>query len=219
VATYLTHAQARRVYDRIGRWQDTQPIAERRAVDDLVALGAFGQAEAVFELGCGTGRLAQRLLATQLPGRCRYLGVDVSPAMVRLARERVAPWPDRARVDLTDGSLRFDAPDGRYDRFLSTYVLDLLSPQDIGALIDEAHRLVRPGGLLCLTSLTHGATRPARLVTALWQRLWSLRPSLVGGCRPLEIAAHLSPDDWTLRQQRTLTSVAITSQVVIAERR
>jgi SAM-dependent methyltransferase len=219
VADYLTHAQARRVYDRIGRWQDTQPIVERRAVDELLARSAFEQAEAVFEFGCGTGRLAQRLLATRLSAGCRYLGVDVSPTMVRLARGRLTPWRDRAEVVLTDGSLRFEAADGSYDRLLSAYVLDLLSPRDIGALLGEAQRLLRPDGLLCLTSLTYGATRPARLVTGLWQRLWAVRPSVVGGCRPVELAGFLAPESWLLRERLTITSFGVSSQVVVAERR
>ena len=67
MADCLTHEQARRVYDCIGRCQDTQPTVERRAVDELVARGAFGEAGAVFEFGCGTGRLARRLLARLRP--------------------------------------------------------------------------------------------------------------------------------------------------------
>jgi ubiquinone/menaquinone biosynthesis C-methylase UbiE len=138
--------------------------------------------------------------------------------MVRLARGRLALWGDRASVELTDGSLRFEAPHGTFDRLLSAYVLDLLSPQDIATLLEEAHRLLRPGGLLCLTSLTHGATRPTRLVTALWQRLWRLRPSLVG-CHPMELAGFLAPDNWLVRERLTLTSFGVSSEVLVGERR
>ena len=32
---YITHEQARRFYDRIGRAQDARPLCERRALDAL----------------------------------------------------------------------------------------------------------------------------------------------------------------------------------------
>ena len=60
--TYLTTEQAAAVYDRIGRWQDTQAFYEYRAVEDLVRSGDFEQARSVVEVGCGTGALAERLL-------------------------------------------------------------------------------------------------------------------------------------------------------------
>ena len=37
---------------------------------------------------------------------------------------------------------------------VSTYVLDILSDADIASMLRESHRLLRPGGVLCLTGLT-----------------------------------------------------------------
>ena len=81
-------AQARVVYDRIGRFHDWQ-FYEDRAMAQLLADRAPQTAHAVFEFGCGTGRLAARMLEL-LPPTARYLGVDVSPAMVALATHRLA---------------------------------------------------------------------------------------------------------------------------------
>ena len=106
---YVSHEQARRFYDRIGRGQDARPVSERRALDALAAQGDFGRAAAVVEFGCGTGRFAARLLRERLPDGATYLGVDVSPRMVALAGAALAPWPDRARVVLTDGDVRLPA--------------------------------------------------------------------------------------------------------------
>jgi hypothetical protein len=57
-ARYVLHAQARRIHDLIGRRQDSRLLSERRALDELAQRGAFAQAQAVFEFGCGTGRFA-----------------------------------------------------------------------------------------------------------------------------------------------------------------
>jgi ubiquinone/menaquinone biosynthesis C-methylase UbiE len=216
---YVGHAQAGRIYDHIGRWQDTRPLSERRAIDALVERAAFERAGAVLEFGCGTGRLAARLLAERLPAGARYLGLDVSPGMVRLARAAVAPWGDRARVELTGGAMTLPAASGAFDRVVSTYVVDLLSPEDAAQLLGEAYRVLRPGGLLALASLTPGRTPLSRTLTRAWRAVWRLDPALVGGCRPVRLAQQLPPDAWTPRARLTVTDLVLASEVVIAERR
>lgn len=216
---YVTHEQARRIYDRIGRWQDTRPLSERRALDALLERAAFERAGAVLEFGCGTGRLAARLLDERLPAGAYYLGLDVSPRMVELARAAVAPWGDRARVELVDGAVRLPVPDGSSDRFVSTYVLDLLSPDDARALLEEAHRALRPGGLLALASLTPGCSPVSRALTAAWRFVWRLDPALMGGCRPVELGGQLDPARWEVRARLTVTDAVLASEVLVAARR
>ena len=111
-ARFITHEQARRFYDRIGRGQDARPVSERRALDALAAHGDFARAKAVVEFGCGTGRFGARLLRERLPGGATYLGLDVSPHMVALAGAAVAPWAGRASIELTDGAVRLPVADG-----------------------------------------------------------------------------------------------------------
>ena len=216
---FITHQQARRFYDRIGRGQDARPLSERRALDALAAQGDLAQPGAVVELGCGTGRFAARLLRDELPASATYLGLDVSPHMVELARAAVAPWADRARVELTDGAIHLPVADASSDRVVSTYVLDLLSPADAAAFVAEARRVLRPGGVLALASLTPGRTAPARLVTALWQAVWRWNPALLGGCRPLTLRGLLDPDEWDLRSDFTVTDWFLSSEVLVAQRR
>jgi len=216
---FISHQQARRFYDRIGRGQDARPLSERRALDALAAQGDLAQTGAVVEFGCGTGRFAARLLRDELPASATYLGLDVSPHMVKLARAAVAPWADRARVELTDGAIHLPVADASSDRVVSTYVLDLLSPADAAAFVAEARRVLRPGGLLALASLAPGRTAPARLVTALWQAVWRLNPALLGGCRPLMLRGLLDPDEWDLRSDFTVTDWFLSSEVLVAQRR
>jgi SAM-dependent methyltransferase len=218
-ARFITPAQARRFYDRIGRGQDARPLSERRALDALAAQGDFGRATAVLEFGCGTGRFAARLLREGLPRDATYQGLDVSPRMVGLARAAVGPWTGRARVELTDGAIHFPAPDASVDRVVSTYVLDLLSPADAAVFVAEARRVLRPGGLLALASLAPGRTAPARLVTRLWQALWRLNPALLGGCRPLSVSALLDPDEWIILADFPVTDWFLSSEVLVAARR
>jgi ubiquinone/menaquinone biosynthesis C-methylase UbiE len=214
----LSRSDARRVYDRIGRLQDSQAFYEDRATDLLIRHAALGDARHVFEFGCGTGRLALALLSEHLAPEATYRGVDLSPTMVGLAERRLAPFASRARVVVTDGSPPTGEPSESCDRFLSTYVLDLLSEEDIAATLREAHRMLRPEGLLCLTSLTTGAGPVSRRLARFWSVVHRMSPSLVGGCRPLDLVEHLPSGAWKLRHQARVAPFAIPSEVVVAER-
>ena len=122
------------MYDRIGRFQDWQSVYEGRAIREVIRLGSFDSAKSVFEFGCGTGAFAAKLFRTCLPSVCRYVGIDVSPRMVRLATSRLKTWAGRTTIKLSDGSPRLHEPDGVFDRFVSNYVFELLAPEYAAAI-------------------------------------------------------------------------------------
>jgi len=212
----LTTDETRRFYDRLGRRQDFESAYQDRAFDRLVALGDFEHAGAVLEFGCGTGRLAQRLLASALPLEAHYVGLDVSGEMVSLSRERLAPWSERAEVKHTDGALRLPFEGGRFDRFVATYALDLLSPEDIATVLDEAARVLVPGGALCLAALTPGDRGIPRLITRAWRAISDRWPARVGGCRPLDLRSHLAAGPWVVVTEEHVTALSVPSQIIIA---
>ena len=212
----LSRREARAVYDRIGAWQDTQAFYEGPALDTLIAHGAFEDARAVFEVGCGTGRVAERLLRERCPPEARYEGVDLSGDMVQVTRERLAPFGARATVRQTDGALTFDRPEGSQDRIVATYVLDLLSREDAQTLLDEAHRLLGERGRLCLAGLTWGAGVLSGAVAHLWDTLHAMRPQWVGGCRPVRVQPLLDEARWREQHHAVVTAWGVPSEVLIA---
>jgi len=80
----------------------------------------------------------------------------------------------RAAIIQADGAEPLPVAAGAFDRFLAVYVLDLLGPGEATAIVAEARRLLRPGGLLAAASLTPGATTPAPLMSRAWTAVWSL---------------------------------------------
>ena len=215
----LSRDQARRVYDRIGARQDTQAFYEDRATAILVEHGHFGDAQHVFELGCGTGRFARRLLSEHLPESAGYRCVDLSPTMVALARGRLVSFGSRAEVVLTDGSPPTAEPTNSCDRFVSNFVLDLLSDEDIAAVLREAHRMLEPQGLLCLSSLSTGRGFLSSLAARGWARVHEFRPALVGGCRPLDLVSWLPSQQWSVRHHAHLAPFGVPSEAIVAQRR
>jgi len=212
----LNREQVKSFYNRFGNKQDWQRFYEGPAIRDLLAHGGFEKANAVFELGCGTGRFAAELLGCYLPETATYRCFDLSSTMVTLAGNRLAKYGDRARVHLTDGSPKLSLPDSQFDRFISNYVLDILPTEEIRILLEEVHRILVPWGRLCLVSLTEGFTPLSQIVIRLWKFVFSLRASLLGGCRPVKLIDFISEKMWQVAHHNLVATWGIPSEVVVA---
>jgi SAM-dependent methyltransferase len=99
----------------------------------------------VLELGCGGGRLTGHL--AQIARRVH--GVDLAADMVAHCR-RSYPEATFSLGDLRDLSA-FDT--GGWDALVAGYaVIDVLTDAERQVFLDEAHRILRPGGLLIFSS-------------------------------------------------------------------
>jgi SAM-dependent methyltransferase len=213
----LSRNEARRFYDKFGAKQDRQGFYEDPAFDALIELGKFSEAQNVFEFGCGTGRLAATLLANHLPASAHYVGIDLSSTMVQLANDRLAPFGDRQEVILSDGGFEMTRFGGPFDRIVTTYVLDLLSPNDIQQFLAGAHSATSTRGLLCHAGLSKGTGAISMVTSSIWTLIHHVNPALVGGCRPLKLIDFLPPDQWRLVERRVVSGAGIPSEVIIVE--
>jgi hypothetical protein len=59
----------------------------------------------------------------------------------------------------------------------------------------------------------------SRIAARAWSAVHRLRPSLVGGCRPLDLETFLEPDRWQILELVRLAPYGVPSEAVVAERR
>ncbi|MFI8894231.1 class I SAM-dependent methyltransferase [Streptomyces paradoxus] len=105
----------------------------------------------VLDLGCGTGSLS--LLASEQGHR--VTGVDLSPAMVTLAREKLA---GRDAVFLVGDAAAPPVGEQRFDAVLVRHVLWALP--DPARALRHWRGLLRPGGRLVLVEGVWGSVAP-----------------------------------------------------------
>lgn len=217
---HLSGPEAKSFYDRFGSKQDRQGWYEDRAIGRLVGAARFDDATSVVELGCGTGRVAEMLLADHLPESASYRGFDISETMVDLSRQRLSRFGERASVELldVDGGLP-EIGAGSVDRLVSTYVLDLLPDAEIELTLDWAARILELDGRLCVAGITAGCGLLSRLVMGSWNLVAKLRAETVGGCRPVSVGPRLGPTDWEIELCEVVVQWGIASEVVVARRR
>lgn len=214
----LTKEEVEKFYDRFGAKQDKQNYYEDIALADLLKHAHFDGAQTVVEFGCGTGRFANQLLGMYLPNDAAYWGCDVSAIMIELSEQRLSRFGNRAALWKSTGETSLPLSSESADRFVSNYVLDILSFDEIHAVIDEAKRILKKDGLLCLTGLTNGKGLFSKAWTAFWNVRFELNPKWVGGCRPVEVRGFLNTD-WEIKHYHVAVTWGISSEVVVARKR
>ena len=75
--------------------------------------------------------------------------------------------------------------------------------------------MLKSNGKLCMVSLTEGVTVASRIVSSLWMAVFRMRPSLVGGCRPIRFESYIDEDCWQLEHRNVVTPFGVPSEVLV----
>jgi SAM-dependent methyltransferase len=147
----------------LGCYEETAEELAPASEDAVAALGLAG-GERVLDLACGNGNAA----AVAAGRGARVVGLDSSPRLVGLARERL---PEVEFVLGDAAELPF--ADGEFDAAVSVFGVVFVSPAERAAA--ELVRVVRPGGRVVVTSwASRGPTFEAVLLMR--QALARVRP-------------------------------------------
>jgi ubiquinone/menaquinone biosynthesis C-methylase UbiE len=127
----------------------------------------------VLDLCCGAG--ASAIPAAHAVGATgRVLGIDVAAPLLDLARARAAR-EGLSNVEFRDGdATRTGLPDGSFDAVVC--VFGVFFAADMTAFVQEMWRLVRPGGVLAITTWGPGLFEPANSI--FWRCVDEVEPSL-----------------------------------------
>lgn len=112
----------------------------------------------ILDVGTGTGDLALAG-AAKVDERGLVIGLDFSHEMLRLALEKAAPSPTRAKISYVQGTaLAAPFPDASFDVVVSGFVLRNLT--DLALFFREAYRLLKSGGRLVTLDMFPPSSKP-----------------------------------------------------------
>ena len=209
----LTVSQVPGVYSRLsplyGFWEQ---FAEGRARRFALHLAGVRPGERILEVGIGPGTALEQLARRNSTGLT--VGLDLTPDMLQKTRGRFLR-NSLASPRLCQSDARFlPFADSSFDLVFSAYLLDLLSLADIETTLREMRRVLRPSGRLVLLHLTLGN----RWFNRLWGLLYGLVPMLLGGCRPIRLAAQSGESGLLVLQNQRVVQCGIPSEVILARR-
>jgi ubiquinone/menaquinone biosynthesis C-methylase UbiE len=126
----------------------------------------------VLEIGCGTGNLA--ILIKRLHPDAEVVGIDPDPKA--LARAQRKAGREALSVQLDRGfAEELPYPDAFFDRVLSALMFHHLGSEEKEKTLDEARRVLKPGGSLHLLDFGGATARSDGFLARLHQRSERLR--------------------------------------------
>jgi demethylmenaquinone methyltransferase/2-methoxy-6-polyprenyl-1,4-benzoquinol methylase len=144
-------AYVRQIFDRIAHRYDlmntilsfNRDRAWRRAA---IKLSGARPGLLALDVCCGTGMLTLELARAITPGG-RVTGIDFSPAMLAVARQRVRESVYNSAIELLQGNaMSLPFPEASFD--CATIAFALRNVPDIEGALREMLRVLRPGGRL-----------------------------------------------------------------------
>ncbi|MEV0370422.1 class I SAM-dependent methyltransferase [Streptomyces sp. NPDC050636] len=144
----LDRAGQAEAFDAIGdRYDDAFPHKEGQLAAGSWLAETLPAASRVLDIGCGTGVPTARQLSD---AGHRVVGVDFSPAMIKLARDNV-PAAEFHRLDIADLRNGRLGGSGSFDGIAAFFSLLMLPRAEIPYALGMLHDLLRPDGLLALS--------------------------------------------------------------------
>jgi len=153
-----------------------------RGVDPLRGELLANVSGRVIELGFGTGSNLPHYRADT--GITELVGVEPAEGLAEIARERMSAWSAssgvRTRLEVTSGSRPLPLDAASFDTVVITFVL--CSVRSPGAMLDEARRLLAPGGRVVVAEHVGAPAGLRRTAQRVIRPAWK---ALLGGCDPL----------------------------------
>jgi demethylmenaquinone methyltransferase/2-methoxy-6-polyprenyl-1,4-benzoquinol methylase len=173
-------AEVGAMFDRIAHVYDPmnlvisafqEPRWRRRAVE----LSGARSGDRILDVATGTGKVAADLQARVQPGGS-VLGVDISPAMIRVAKRKFGDRPGLTYV--VGDALDLPTDDGTFDA--ATIAFGMRNLPDYRAGFAELARSVRPGGRVVCLEIARPQSRLARVLQFWFDRIVPIVGRLAG---------------------------------------
>lgn len=205
----LSAPAAQRFYDRIGSRYDWFEFYEARAKEQAQRALQLSQGLNVLSIGVGTGKEQKKILSGISPGGAAF-GLDISPVMLRLTKERTTSpvcQADARQLPFADES---------FERLYAAYVLDLLPIADIADVVTNFKRVLKSSGKMVIIALTEGVDAASRALVATWKGVFALNPALCGGCRPLELIEVVHQAGFKDVEREVIVQLGVPSEIITA---
>ena len=156
----------------------------------------------------GTGILFEKILQLNPTGRNE--GIDLTEEMLSRARARAQKSGASGYALKVGDAYHLQYSDNSFDVVLNNYMFDLIPEKDFVAVLGEFKRVLRKGGRIVLVNMTKGS----RWFNAVWERLYKTRPSLLGGCRGIELKPYLEEVGFERIRREYVSQMLFPSEVI-----
>ncbi len=206
----LSQEHVHKLYDKLSPLYDlwganTEGRARKRGIE----LAGIRDGESILDVATGTGLILVE--TARLNPNGFNAGIDISEGMLQKAREKMQGIP--ANVELrTSSAFEIPYPEQTFDLITNGYMFDLMPFEVMPKILAEFKRVLKPDGRLVLIDMTVGE----RFGSQIYQSIYNLSPSIMGGCRGIHMSGPLQVAGFQVVTREYNQQMLFPSEVILA---
>lgn len=208
---------ARASYNKLSRWYDVIAGSTEKKYRDWGLEKLFAQpGEKILEIGFGTGHCLVSL-ARAVGSSGRVTGLDISDGMLAIARQRLQSegLAERADLHLGDAAKLDFIEAGTLDGVFMSFTLELFDNPEIPRVLQEIHRILKPGGRLAVVSMTK--TNPPGVAVRMYEWFHEKMPNYAD-CRPIFARQSIEQSGFAIQDVSVSSMWGLPVEIVLGKK-
>lgn len=208
---------ARASYNKLSRWYDVIAGSTEKKYRDWGLEKLFAQpGEKILEIGFGTGHCLVSL-ARAVGSSGRVTGLDISDGMLAIARQRLQSegLAERADLHLGDAAKLDFIEAGTLDGVFMSFTLELFDNPEIPRVLQEIHRILKPGGRLAIVSMTK--TNPPGVAVRMYEWFHEKMPNYAD-CRPIFARQSIEQSGFAIQDVSVSSMWGLPVEIVLGKK-
>ena len=187
-------------------------LTESRARNRALELAEIKNGQHILEVAVGTGLAFYEIVKRNPDGT--NIGVDISEGMLKRAKERLRKLSG-VNYELKIGNaFRLEEEDEHFDVLINNYMFDLISFDQMDAVLKEFKRVLKKKGKLVIVNMTISENFGSKI----YDFLYRLSPKMMGGCRGIKLSKKLQEYGFDVKLREYYQQLLFPSEVILAKK-
>jgi ubiquinone/menaquinone biosynthesis C-methylase UbiE len=200
-----------RLYDGKSWYYDVWAyLTEKKAQSRAIELAKIENGLTILDVAVGTGNLFNQILKRNPNGI--NVGIDISNGMLTKAKSKLKKQPNQNYILDIGSAFDIKMDEHSVDILFNNYMFDLIPFNQMGAILDEFLRVLRPSGKLVLVNMT----KAERVGADVYEQIYKIFPSLMGGCRGVVQKRILTEYGFKVITREYIQQMLFPSEVILA---
>lgn len=185
----LSLKRIQRLYDSLSSFYDALTQYETSSRKRALEIAHIKENSVILEIGFGSGKVLAEI-ANRKGYHGEVFGLDISEKMTKKTRKTIQRVCKAREVHLLLGdAANVPFRSSMFDLVCSSYMLDLIDTPKVPLVLLEIRRVLRSSGRLVFVGLSRGSKWYDNM--RLYEWLYRHMPTLLGGCRPIQLSPYL----------------------------
>ena len=140
------------------------------------------------------------------------IGIDISKGMLTKAKAKLSKQPSKNYSLEIGTAFDIQMDENSVDILFNNYMFDLIPFNQMGAIAEEFYRVLKPDGKLVLVNMT----KAEKFGAGLYERIYKLSPSFMGGCRGVRQSNILTKNGFNVVTREYIQQMLFPSEIILA---